>query len=268
MTQLAAVSQSSAFLIAYGGAMIAAFILSLIVGHRMRASGRRRTVEDHAMLAWLAGGAPRFTDAIITSLLARGAMVVEGRSKLAVVDRSKAQTATERRILGLSSPFTFATACRHAFDEGEPILRRLVDQGLMADEQHLHRKRVAQVAPLAALFGAGALLWMIARSNGQSVSAFSFLLGMTALMILIRWSWLERRTQGGIDALHAAQAKHERLRGGAPLDELPLAVTLFGPAILAGSLLDAYHKLRTAGDSSGGDSGSSDGGCGGGCGGV
>jgi uncharacterized protein (TIGR04222 family) len=270
MTQLATAPQSSAFLIAYGGAMIAAFILSLMIGQRMRATGRRLSVEDLAMLAWLAGGATRYTDAIVTGLLARGALAVAGRGKLEVVDRSKAETATERRIVALSSPFTFATVCRHATDDAEPMLRRMVDQGLIADQQHLHRKRIAQVAPLVALLGAGALLWMIARSTGQSIFVFTFLLGMTALMIVMRWTWLERRTQGGIDALDAAHEKHERLGRGAPLDELPLAVALFGTGVLAGSALDAYHKLRAASDSSGGGEGgsnSSDGGCGGGCGG-
>ncbi len=270
MTQLAAAAQSGAFLFAYGGAMIAAFILSLIVGYRMHATGRRRSVEDPAMLAWLAGGATRHADAIVTTLLVRGAMSVEGKSKLAVIDRSKAETAIERRIVGLSSPFTFATVLRHATDDAEPMLRQMVGQGLLADRQHLHRKRIAQVAPLVALFFAGALLWMVAWSNGQSSSVLTFLLGMTALMAIVRWSWLERRTQGGIDALDAAQSKHERLMRGAPLDELPLAVTLFGTGVLVGSALDAYHRLRTPTDSGGGDSsGSSDsgGGCGGGCGG-
>ena len=53
-----------------------------------------------------------------------------------------------------------------------------------------------------------------------------------------------------------------------------MAVALFGTAVLVGSELDAFHKMRTAsgdGGSSGGDSGSGDGdggGGGGGCGGC
>ncbi len=271
MTELAATAESTTFLVAYGGAMIVAFIASLIIGYRLRATGRRRSVEDPAMLAWLASGATRHADAILTGLLVRRAIAVEGKSKLTVVDRSKAETATERRILALSSPFAFATACRLATNDAEPMLRHMVSQGLLADEQHLHRKRIAQVAPLLVLFFAGALLWIAAWSDGRTVLALAFLLALTALMVIIRWAWLERRTQGGIDALDAAQQKHERLMRGAPLDELPLAVTLFGTSVLVGSALDAYHKLRTPTDSGGGDSsGSSDsgGGCGGGgCGG-
>lgn len=271
MTELAATAESTPFLLAFGGAMIATFIASIIIGYRLHATGRRHSVEDPAMLAWLAGGATRHADAIVTGLLVHRAIAIEGKSKLTAIDRSKAETATERRILALPGRFAFDTASRLAAKDAEPMLRQMVNLGLLADKQHLHRTRIAQVAPLIALFFAGALLWLAAWSDGRSALTLAFLLAMTTFMTIIRWSWLERRTQGGIDALDAAQKRHERLLRGAPLDELPLAVTLFGTGVLAGSALDAYHKLRTPIDSGGGDSGGSSdsgGGCGGGgCGG-
>lgn len=272
MTALAAAADSSILLFGYGAAMIAAFIVSLVIGRRLRSVGRRRNADDPAMLAWLAGGEPRHADMLLTGLLARGAIAVHGRSRLQTIDRSKAATAAERHIVNLPSPFTFTAASRICTEHAQPMLRHMVDLGLLAESQALHRKRIAQVAPLVVLLGAGALPWLAAYSAGRFPFVLTFLLALTAMMILIRWNWLERRTQAGIDALYAAQDKHERLMRGAPIDELVLAVALFGTGILAGSALDEYHKLRASSDSAGGgDSDSSDGdsggGCGGGCGG-
>lgn len=269
MTDLVAASQSPGLLFAYAALLIVALIASVILGGRFRAAGRKQRVDDPDVLALLAKDAQRLADVVITRMLVNGAIDVHG-GKLAVMDRSKAVGPVETAIAGLTSPMRWQAASGAIKDYAEHKMRRMTDQGLLAKPQELHRRRMAQVAPLLLLAAPAALLWLIAWANGHSALPLAVLLALTGLAIIVRWSGTDRRTTGGIDTLHAASERHDRLERGAPRDELVMGVALFGTGILAGSAFDAYYKMRATSDSSGGDSGSSDsgdsgGGCGGGC---
>ena len=267
MSAVGAAAESMLVLFGFGGLMVVALIASFIVGRRFRPAGRKRVIDDPETLALLARDADRFVDVVLTRLLARRAITTTPFGKLEIAPGSNGETAVERSLLALPSPFKWEAARQAVKGEIQAMLRPLVDQGLIADAQQLRRRQKAQVAPLLAIFLPAAMLWLVSWSGGHGAFALGFLIMLTGLLIFIRWTGVDRRTTGGIDTLDAAAVRHDRLQRGTPRDELAMGVALFGTAILAGSQLHAYHKMRQASDSSSGDAGAGAGGGGGGCGG-
>lgn len=260
-----------AFLTLYGALFVIALIASLWVERASRPEGRSGIDgNDIDALAWLAGGTTRFVDALLTRLLASGALQVVERSKMAVVRRG-GNSVAEQRILNLSSPFTYITAARQIAADAEPVIERLQRRGLLLDASDMMRLRWLATLPLLALAGIGGIKLAWGLTPDRPVGFLSVFLIVTLIAVAIRWSTIDRRTSAARTAIHQRQRQHERLKRAATRDEATLGVALFGTMVLAGSSLDDFYRLRS-GDS-GGDSGTSgggdgDGGCGGGCGGC
>jgi uncharacterized protein (TIGR04222 family) len=157
----------------------------------------------------------------------------------------------------------FATAAKPHIGQAE---RRLIASGLLMDGGEARRVRLIAALPFMGLFAFGTAKLLVGLSRDKPVGFLIAFLVATAIAILIRTFSVDRRTDAGVEAVKAAQRRHERLRRAPTTGETGTAVALFGTTVLAGSAFAALHQMRTQNDNgSGGDS--SGGGDGGGCGG-
>lgn len=261
-----------AFLALYGALSVIALIASVWIERTSRPEGRSGIdANDLDALAWLTGGTTRFVDALLTRLLASGALQVAERNKLAVVRRDGGNSVAEQRILNLSSPFTYATAVRQVAADAQPVIERLERRGLLLDASELMRLRWLTTLPLLALAGLGGIKLALGLVHDRPIGFLFVFLIFTLIIVAIRWSTIDRRTAAARTAIRQRQNQQERLKRAATQDEAALGVALFGTVVLAGSGLDDFHRMRSGDGGSGSDSSSSDGdgGCGGGgCGGC
>ncbi|MDB5707706.1 MAG: hypothetical protein JWN66_4822 [Sphingomonas bacterium] len=250
-----------------------ALIAGWIIPYWLRPEGRAVEVTDAGELAYLAGGASRFADAVVARLLSARALVMIGKTGFHAQARDAGRTAAERSVLALPGEVRWPAIERSLKSHTAPIERELVSAGLMMDDGLIRQMRFWQTLPYLLLLGFGSIKWMIGVSRDRPVGFLTAFLIVTAVVALLRWAAVDKRTKGGIAALADARARAERLQRAPTTTETDLAVALFGTVVLAGSGWSDFHRFRTASSSDSGTSGdgggSSDGGsgCGGGGGG-
>ncbi len=258
------------FLQLYAALGVIALVACLAIPPFLRPDGRAARPADEDELALLAGGRDRFAEAVSVRLLSAGAATVEGNIGLRIRDQRGGGTLAERRIIAMASPVTWKDVTEALAGPAETGERRLEDKGLRLDAATALQLRLLQTAPLALLFGFGAIKWVVGSMRDRPVENLTVLLVLTAIAAAVRFAIFDRRTQAGKQALSQARGAADRLRRAVPSDEAALAVALFGTSVLAGSYLSDFHRMRSAGSGdsgSGGGDGSS--GCGGGgCGGC
>jgi uncharacterized protein (TIGR04222 family) len=258
------------YAILFGITIIAGFIIP----RWLRPDGYAGRVTDTGELAYLAGGAARFADAVVARLLAARALVMIGKKGFYAQVRDAGRTTPERSILVLPGELSWQKIARTLQPQAEPIGRRLVADGLMMDAGLIQQMRFWQTLPYFLLFSFGTIKLMVGEARHRPVGYLFLFLLATAILAAIRWFAVDRRTQGGLAALEEARTSAERLRLAPTAPEADLAVALFGTVVLVGSGWSDFHELRTASSGDGGSSsgggdggGCSGGGGGGGCGG-
>lgn len=256
------------FLTLYCELALIALIAALVIPRYLRPDGQRGRRPDEAEIALLAGGRDRFAETVTVGLLAKGAATVRSSGKVAIRDPRGGETMAERRVAALTSPAGWQDIHRALAGPAETAERQLEAKGLWMDRSAVRQMRLIQTAPLALLFLFGMAKWIIGTLRDRPVGILTALLIVTAIVAILRFAVIDRRTRAGKAALADARLEAERLRRAAPTDETPLAVALFGTTVLTGSWLSDFHRMRAA-SGSGGDTSSSSGcsGGGGGCGG-
>lgn len=260
----------SEFLWLYAQLAVIALVASLFIPRYLRPDGRPARPADEDELAILAGGRERLAEAVAVRLLAAGSATVMRGGALQIRDPRGGRTLAERRVAALGSPAGWKDILLATASPAETAEHKLEARGLLMDKATRWQMRLIQSAPLLLLFLFGMTKWIIGTMRDRPVGYLSLCLFVTVIIALARLSVLDPRTRAGNTALADARFEAARLRRAAPTDEAPLAVALFGTAVLAGSYLSDFHRMRSAGGDGGsgsGDSGSS--GCGGGgCGGC
>jgi uncharacterized protein (TIGR04222 family) len=263
-----------AFLNLYQVLLAAALVACFLIPRWLRPAGRHQRVTDVDELALLAGGKQRFADAVVTRLLASGALEMDGRDRFAVTPGATGATAAERRLLALRSPIGWRDLKGSLESSTDPLEQRLVQSGLVMDAGERARLRFWATLPFALLVAFGAIKMIIGSARDRPIGYLTALVAATVVVAVVRWITVDRRTGAGLKALEEARERAQRIRRAPTSGEMGEAVALFGTAVLAGSLWEDYHRLRSVGNgssgSSGSDGGGSDGGggCGGGCGGC
>ena len=258
------------FLQLYGILFGIAIIAGFVIPRWLRPDGYAGRVTDAGELAFLAGGATRFADAVVARLLATGALVMVGRNGFHAQSRDAGRTAAERSVLALPGELSWPVIARTLKPKAEPIGRRLIADGLMMDAGLTLQMRFWQTLPYFLLLAFGLVKLMIGEARHRPVGYLMMFLFVTVILAVIRWFSIDRRTRGGLAALDDARTGAERLKRAPTAPETDLAVALFGTGVLAASGWSDFHELRTASSSnssSSGDSGCSSGDGGGGCGG-
>ena len=261
------------FLSLYFTLLAVGLVAGFLIPRWLRPAGRNQRVTDVDELALLAGGKPRFADAVVARLLASGALEMAGRDQFAVAPGASGASAAERRLLAMRSPIGWRELKAALETSTGPLEQRLVQRGLVMDAGERARLRFWATLPFALLIAFGAIKMIIGAARDRPIGFLTALVVVTVVVAIVRWISVDRRTQAGLQALEEARARAQRIRRAPTGGEMGEAVALFGTAVLAGSLWEDYHRLRSVGNgSSGGDGGGggSDGGggCGGGCGGC
>jgi uncharacterized protein (TIGR04222 family) len=259
------------FLQLYGTLFVFTFIAGVAIPRCLRPEGRSiGGVGEADRLAYLAGGATRFGEALVARLLAIGAIVVENRRKLQIRALiGVGQSSAERSVLALPSPASWGHVTRAIRQDADAIEHELVSLGLLIDRSTGWQMRLWQTTPYLLLLLFGALKWEIGTIRDRPVGYLTALLAATAICALVRFAALDRRTRAGVAALKDARLQSSRLRRAPVAEETGLAVALYGTVVLAGSPWSDFHWLRSSGGDAGSSSGGSHGGCGGGgCGGC
>jgi len=260
------------FLALYGVLMVAVIIAGFAIPRWLRPDGNNTRVTDPDELAYLAGGPLRYVDAVVARMLAAGKIAVEGRNEARIVAPPVLTSSPERSVLALPTPSPWGRVMKAVSPHARAVEDRLVGKGLLIDRGVVQQLRLWQTSPYVLLILFGAIKWEVGVGRGRPVGFLTLLLIVTAVLALIRFAAIDRRTRAGVEALASARSNGDRLRRAPTDDEVPMAVALFGTAVLAGSEWNAYHAMRVTAGS--GDSGSSSGdsgggGCGGGgCGGC
>lgn len=262
------------FLALYGVLLAIVVIAGIVIPARLLPEGRNQRVRDPDQLAYLAGGRTRFADSIIARLLAGRALAMNGKNKLDILMRNGA-TAAENSVLALSQPLDWSRIERTLRPAADGLLERLQRAELMLTSGERANLRFWALLPYLTLLMFGATKWMIGDARDRPVGYLTVLLIVTAILALIRAFTIPKLTRAGQAALAEARAVSDRIRRAPLAAETGVAVALFGTAVLMGSDLDPFHKMRAAGGDSGssgggdGGSGGDGGGCGGGgCGGC
>lgn len=250
------------YIILFAATVVAGFVIP----RWLRPEGRSGRVTDTGQLAYLAGGATRFADALVTRLLAVRALVIVGKKSFHVARRGVGDTPAERDVLAIPGEVRWPVIEQALKPYAQPARSKLVSAGLMMDEAVTLQMRFWQTSPYLLLLVFGSIKLLVGVERDKPVGYLTMLLILTAVFALIRWGAVDRRTRGGHEALVGARQEAERLRRAPTSGETGLAVALFGTSVLIGSAWGDFHSFRTASSSDGGGSGSSDGG-GGGCGG-
>ncbi|WP_298282557.1 TIGR04222 domain-containing membrane protein [Novosphingobium sp.] len=260
----------SEFLTLYAALGLVAVIVSLLIPPFLRPEGYPARPADEDELALLAGGRDRFAEAVAVRLLAAGSAIVQSGGTLQIRDPRGGHTLAERRVVALSSPVQWKDVTDTLTGPAATGERRLEEKGLLLDRATAVQMRLIQTAPLVLLFAFGVTKLIIGLMRDRPVAYLGALLVLTFFAALLRFGIVDRRTRAGKQVVAEARANAARLRRAVPSDEAALAVALFGTAVLAGSYLSDFHRMRSP--NGGGDGGSSsdsgDSGCGGGCGGC
>lgn len=259
------------FLMLYGALLLLAIVVGALIPRWLRPEGHDAEPGDAEALAVLAGGLDRLADTVTGSLLAQGGLRLE-KQRFTVTGRMAGGSAAERALLGVPPQSKWTRLKGALMIEAMAIELRLVDRGLLMSMAEQLQMRFFQTLPYLLLLGFGLIRRHFGILRDRPVGFLTILLGVTAVLAIIRFMMLERRTRCGIAVVASLRARMDRLRRAPTASETGLAVALFGTGILVLSPLDEFHRLRARGDgdSSGGGCGSSGGGGsgGGGCGGC
>ncbi|NBC35918.1 TIGR04222 domain-containing membrane protein [Novosphingobium sp. FSY-8] len=238
----------SVFAGVFVGLMVAAMVASWLLPRMFRPSGAGGAVTDPLELACLAGGIPRYVEALVTRLMARGCLGMDEDQRFTVLLRD-GRTGAENELLNNAQGADFAQLLKVMRPYGQTVVDGLVERGLWANEGALWQQRFWRTGPYVLVLLIGGARWAIGYQAEEEVGGLGILMALLAIIAYYNFKAGERRTTGGQAALEAAQASSERLKRAPTQEEAATAVALFGTAVLAGSALNGLHLLRTAGAS-------------------
>jgi len=254
------------FLRLFGVLMALVWLAGMAIPRWLRADGAMARPQGAEEAAYLAGGATRLAEAVVTAMLARGAArIAEGR-----VLAQSGTTRAERVVAGFGGGASWRELTAALKEECASLAVRLEANGLLMGPREQAEQRFFQTLPYFLLLLFGAAKWTIGHARDRPVGILTGLLAVTVIAALVRWFLLDPRTRAGVDAVAEQRQAAANLRRGALREESALAVALFGTAVLVGSPLGDLHRLRSGGGDGGSAGGCSggDGGGGGGCGGC
>lgn len=261
------------FLQLYAGLLVVTIIAGFLIPRWLRPEGRTPRRIDTDELAYLAGGGMRFAETVTARLLSTRQLAMNDKSKF-TPGALGSGTPVERSVLALPAESSWGKVAAAAGKHAGAVRARLIDSDLLINGGEALQLRFFQTLPYLLLLGFGYTKLLIGESRGKPVGFLTAFLIVTAILALIRFLVLDRKTRAGREALADARSRSERLRRAPAGGEADLGVALFGTAVLVGSDWGGFHTMRQAstsgdGGSSGGDGGGGGGGCGGGgCGGC
>ena len=262
------------FLLLHVALLLAAVAASLAIPHWLRPEGRARTISDVDELAYLAGGRIRVADAIVSRLLARRELVLDGKDRLLTQGGAGDCRDGEHAVLSRVGPLTLSSIDNAVRPYASRIEKGLIAIDAIVDQHVGLHMRLWQTAPYLLLLGLGILEYQLAAARDRPAGFLITAMLATLVLAVARFATLDRRTRGGAEVLRRAREQADRLRRAATGEEVDRAVALFGTEVLVGSAWAPLHDMRRATGDNGADfvldggGAGDDAGCGGGCGGC
>ena len=258
------------FLALYAALFLAALVASIVIPRWLRPEGREAVLRDPEALAYLAGGVQRYVDAVMARLLAARDVALEAGNKVRILARAAGRGTPDRAVLLLETPAPWHKVSKTLARQAAGIEARLIEAGLMIDRATTLQLRFWATTPWLLLLAIGATKWEIGRLRDKPVGFLTLFLLLTVFALVVRFASVDRRTRGALALLSRERSGNDRLRRAPRAEEMPLAVALYGTAVLAASEFGGYHALRAQSGGDGSVSGSDGGGsgCGGGGGGC
>lgn len=257
------------FLTLYGILLALTIAAGALIPPWLRPEGHEGRVRDAESLAWLAGGPTRFADAVVARLVGAGALTIADKTEFRLSRACGPASGAEQRVLALPTPSRWRDLQPVLAEAAMPVERRLVAAGLVMDGGTILQMRFWQTLPYLLLIAFGSIKWEVGTMRDRPVGYLTGLLVITAVLAVVRFAAINRRTRAGNRVLAVARSQQDRLRRAPTAGETGLAVALFGTVVLIGSPWAAYHQMRASSSSDGGSGGDGGGGGGGGgCGGC
>jgi len=255
------------FLSFYAVLFVVACIASWVIADWLRPEGGNVIVTDEDELAYLSKGPDRLAETVVSRLMQRGAMKVDG-GKLVSLPGHSGGTMAERDLLANQEPMRWGRVRRATSGLEKDVEQRLIFRGLMVEQSAALQIGLYSGLPFLLLLGFGYFKYEVGMARERPVGLLIAFMIVTAIAFLVRWWGTSRRTKAGKAAVKEARSRASRLRTAPTGGETGMAVALFGTGVLATSPLGDLHRMR-ASSSDGGSGGDGDGGgCGGGCGGC
>ena len=255
------------FLELYSLLLAASVFAGLVIPRLLVPQGRPNLLSDPDQIAFLAGRARRFQEAVTARLLATRALVIIDRRSFRAVDRDKAVSPAEKSIVRLPSPIHWRQIKLALEPHIRPLERRLIAAGLLMDEKEWARIRGLAVLPYVLLILLGSAKWIVGEARDRPVLYLTLMLVLTLALAILRWATISRGTRAAPTEIAAARRRSTRLQLAPTGPEIGMAVALFGTDVLAGSAWANFHKLPKSGQGGGGCGGACVTGAGGSCGG-
>ena len=265
-----------AFLAFYVIAFIVAIGVAMTVRSLFRRGGgtisHRQPTLGALELAYLAGGGPRTVQAALVSLAHRGAIAVDPKGKIVTkgntpLPQSAGFEGAIFNIVRLFSPASPARLTAQCSSALRSLEAQLVGAGLVlpGGTRVLAIMMGYVILLIVPILGIAKIGVGLERNRPVGFLVMALVVSVVVALIVGRPF---RRTAEGDRVLKEQSQQHLGLKSkpsDASNDQLMLGVALFGPALLAGTALDSFHRpLRQAGSMGDGGSGSSCGGGGGG----
>ena len=251
-------------------------VLSAVAGWwipaQLRPAGRTSQSLDAEDLAMLGGGRERLADSLLADLFVRGGLAAVGAGRLEVVRPGLPASPAGKALLASGAPISAGAASRAVGLHAERVTARLRRSGLLLRPDEYAQLRWLSIAPFCVLLLIGLYRQRMGSALGEATGFLVILMVLTAVLALLRFLKVDRRTREGIAAVQGFRARAARLSAAPRPEEVATAVALFGTGVLVGTPWEPVHALRR--QSGGGDGGSAEssdgdgGGDGGGCGGC
>jgi uncharacterized protein (TIGR04222 family) len=255
------------FLVLYAILFLGACGLSLVIPPLLRPEGRSNKVTDLDQMAYLAGGSVRLCESVAFRLLQRGSITLSGRDIHGAWPSPPLQTPAEHAFMQ-ALPANWPRLLGEMEVFSKTTVQKLATAGLVVGDAQSRQIRWLTILPLALLLLFGGARWVVGIQMGHPVAFLTIMLVVTLVVTVAQHQQSKLLTNQGLRTLGTAEAEAAAMRYAPTLSEMPLAVSLFGASILAGSSFFILHEFLWSTNDGAGGGGDSGGGGGGGCGGC
>ncbi|MBB3953147.1 TIGR04222 domain-containing membrane protein [Novosphingobium sediminicola] len=232
------------FLAVYAALLLAAAGMAWVLPHWLRPDGRTLVLHHPFELACLSGGATRYAETLVVTLMQAGHLALRDESHFEPLRPTAGLSRAEVTVLGLPPGTDWAMLMASLWGAIHWVELRLIARGLWVDRADWWRIRGWACLPYVLVLIFGVVRWEIALLHHQPVPYLGWLLLAALVGGILRCATIDRRTRGGARVLTRARREARNLGRGHQMEQAQMAVALFGTEVLMGTPYEALHRLR------------------------
>lgn len=233
------------FITVYLVLLLGALAMGWVLPVWLRPDGRVQNLQNPFELACLAGGATRYAETLVVGLMQAGHLRLREEGGFEPLHPVAGQSGAEVIVLGLPAGTDWATLVSSLWSAASWVELRLIARGLWVSRAEWWQIRGWASLPYLLVLLFGSIRWEVGLLHRQPVPLLGWLLWLTLLAGLLRFATIDRKTRAGTAVLAQARAQADPLRQDRRLEQAPMAVALFGTAVLAGTPYEVLDRLRS-----------------------